>query len=54
MRNRWLPLLIAAVAVLFPMAPALACGALVAPNGTIHLERATTFVAYHNGIEHYR
>jgi Uncharacterized protein conserved in bacteria (DUF2330) len=32
---------------------ALACGGLVAPDGDIRLERATTLVAWHNGIEHY-
>src|SRR5436305_8941604 len=30
-----------------------ACGGLVAPNGAIRLSRATTLVAWHNGIEHY-
>src|SRR5881227_2415583 len=32
---------------------ALACGGLVAPNGAVRLSRATTLVAWHNGIEHY-
>src|SRR5579864_996292 len=32
---------------------ALACGGLVAPNGAIRLARATTLVAWHDGIEHY-
>ncbi len=32
---------------------ALACGALVAPNGSVRLARATTLVAWHNGVEHY-
>src|SRR6266536_4779779 len=32
---------------------AFACGGLVAPDGDIRLERATTLVAWHNGIEHY-
>src|SRR5262249_39823608 len=32
---------------------ALACGGLVAPNGAIRLTRATTLVAFDNGIEHY-
>lgn len=30
-----------------------ACGGLVAPNGAIRLSRATTLVAWHDGIEHY-
>ena len=33
--------------------PALACGGLVAPDGDVHLDRATTFVAWHGGVEHY-
>jgi len=33
--------------------PAAACGGLVAPNGAIRLERATTLVAWHDGVEHY-
>ena len=32
---------------------AFACGGLVAPNGAVRLSRATTFVAWHNGIERY-
>ena len=34
-------------------ATAAACGGLVAPNGSVRLERATTLVAWHNGVEHY-
>jgi len=33
--------------------PAAACGGLVAPNGAIRLQRATTLVDWHDGIEHY-
>src|SRR6266568_73298 len=33
--------------------PALACGGLVAPNGAVRLSRATTLVAWHDGIERY-
>jgi len=33
--------------------PALACGRLVSPNGSIQLVRTTTLAAYHNGLEHY-
>jgi hypothetical protein len=33
--------------------PAAACGGLVAPNGAVRLARATTFVAWQGGIEHY-
>jgi hypothetical protein len=42
-----------AVLVLVPVGNAFACGALLAPNGTISLTRTTTLAAYHNGIEHY-
>ena len=34
-------------------APALACGGLVAPDGAVRLARASTLIAWHNGIEHY-
>ena len=33
--------------------PALACGALVSPNGTIELAKTTTLAAYLGGVEHY-
>src|SRR5260221_6695036 len=33
--------------------PACACGALVAPNGSVRLSRATTLVAWHDGVERY-
>jgi hypothetical protein len=33
--------------------PALACGGLVSPNGSIQLTRTTTLAAYHRGFEHY-
>jgi Uncharacterized protein conserved in bacteria (DUF2330) len=33
--------------------PALACGGLVAPNGTINLLRTSTLAGYRNGVEHY-
>ncbi|RAQ96533.1 DUF2330 domain-containing protein [Thermogemmatispora tikiterensis] len=33
--------------------PALACGGLLAPNGSVRLQRATTLVAWHAGIEYY-
>jgi hypothetical protein len=44
---------IAAALVFGSALSALACGALVAANGTISLTRTTTLAAYHNGIEHY-
>ncbi|MEX0985316.1 MAG: DUF2330 domain-containing protein [Actinomycetota bacterium] len=45
--------LIAAALILVPATAALACGGLVAPNGTVNLVRTTTLAAYHRGIEHY-
>lgn len=33
--------------------PVAACGGLIAPNGAIRLERATTLVAWHDGVERY-
>src|SRR5712691_8038455 len=33
--------------------PAFACGGLIAPDGEVRLSRATTLVAWHNGIERY-
>jgi hypothetical protein len=44
---------IAAALVLVPVGSAFACGALIAPNGTISLTRTTTLAAYHDGVEHY-
>ncbi|MBX5456692.1 MAG: DUF2330 domain-containing protein [Thermogemmatispora sp.] len=38
---------------LLQVKPALACGGLVAPNGSVRLQRATTLVAWHAGIEYY-
>ncbi len=43
----------AATLVLGSAVSALACGGLIAPNGTISLTRTTTLAAYHDGIEHY-
>ena len=39
--------------VIGPAGAALACGGLIAPNGTITLLRTTTLAAYHDGVEHY-
>ncbi len=32
---------------------AFACGGLIAPDGDVRLDRASTLIAWHNGIEHY-
>src|SRR2546423_424064 len=42
-----------AVVALAQALPAAACGGLVAPNGAIRLARATTLVAWKDGVEHY-
>jgi len=38
---------------LLAVGPALACGGLVAPNGTVRLLRTSTLAAYTGGVEHY-
>ena len=43
----------ALIAVALQASTALACGGLVAPNGSVRLARATTLVAWHDGVEHY-
>lgn len=48
-----LPATLALGLLLTQAAQALACGSLVAPNGAVRLSRATTLVAWHDGIEHY-
>ena len=55
-RKLLIPALATAIALglfAFQALPALACGGLVAPNGAVRLSRATTFVAWHDGIERY-
>ncbi len=46
-------LLALAAALVIGAAPALACGGLVGPGGTVQLSRTTTLAAYHDGVEHY-
>jgi len=55
MRKRLLVVTATTVALVLALGagPALACGALVSPNGTVQLVRTTTLAAYHNGLEHY-
>ena len=54
MLKKLVPAAAATLAVLLTQAlPAAACGGLVAPNGAIRLQRATTLVAWHGGVEHY-
>src|SRR5579872_1408802 len=42
-----------AAAVVLQAGQVLACGGLVAPDGDVRLAKATTFVAWSRGIEHY-
>ena len=44
---------IVVIALAIVSTPALACGGLVAPNGTVRLLRTSTLAAYHDGVEHY-
>jgi len=41
------------LAVMLSAGPVLACGGLVAPNGSVNLVRTTTLAAYADGVEHY-
>ena len=43
----------AGMALFATMTTALACGGLVAPDGDVRLDKATTFVTWHDGVEHY-
>ena len=54
-RTRRCRLLLAAVVgmVVLGAQPALACGGLVGPGGTVQLARTTTLAGYHDGVEHY-
>ena len=52
-RLRLLAPITAVLLVLLVASPALACGGLIAPNGSVQLVRTTTLAAYHGGVEHY-
>lgn len=54
-RKLWklVPILLALGIFVSQAATAAACGGLVAPNGSVRLARATTLVAWHDGVEHY-
>lgn len=41
------------IAAMVAAGPALACGGLVAPNGTVRLLKTSTLAAYVDGVEHY-
>ncbi|MGH7687274.1 MAG: DUF2330 domain-containing protein [Candidatus Dormibacteria bacterium] len=53
MRRLLLAAAIPLVAIALQVTNAFACGGLVAPDGDVHLDRATTFVAWRGGVEHY-
>lgn len=44
---------VASLIVVITAAPAMACGGLIGPRGSVNLLRTTTLAAYHGGIEHY-
>lgn len=44
---------VAALSIGAAAGPALACGGLIAPNGTINLLRTATLAGYVDGVEHY-
>lgn len=52
---RRLPAAMAAslLATALTVVPATACGGLIGPNGAVNLLRTTTFVGFHEGVEHY-
>src|SRR5918992_3380512 len=45
--------LLVAVVTVVGAGPALACGGLVNPNGTVGLVKTTTMAGYKDGVEHY-
>jgi Uncharacterized protein conserved in bacteria (DUF2330) len=53
MRRKMMLLLLTGLVTVLAAGPALACGGLVAPNGSVNLVRTTTLAAYKDGIEHY-
>ena len=53
MRKSFAVLILALALFVLQTQSALACGGLVAPDGDVRLARASTFVAWHDGIEHY-
>jgi Uncharacterized protein conserved in bacteria (DUF2330) len=53
MRPLWRWALVGGVMVVLGAGPALACGGLIAPNGTVNLLRTTTLAGYADGVEHY-
>jgi hypothetical protein len=53
MKRTFATAIVACFFILVGAAPALACGGLVNPNGTVTLLRTTTLAGYRYGVEHY-
>jgi Uncharacterized protein conserved in bacteria (DUF2330) len=54
MRKKFLVIpVFALVLFIFQARSAFACGGLVAPDGDVRLQRASTLIAWHDGVEHY-
>src|SRR5688572_31068329 len=53
MRTALRALAMAVLTLVVTAGPALACGGLVNPNGTVSLLKTTTMVGYVDGVEHY-
>jgi hypothetical protein len=53
MARRILTLTALVIGMLSAAGPAMACGGLLSPNGSVNLTRTTTLAAYYKGIEHY-
>jgi hypothetical protein len=53
MARRTLVVTVLTVGLLAAAGPALACGGLLSPNGSVNLLRTTTLAAYVSGVEHY-
>jgi Uncharacterized protein conserved in bacteria (DUF2330) len=53
MRKRFAILILPFALFLLQAQSVFACGGLIAPDGEVRLSRATTLVAWHNGIERY-
>src|SRR5229473_7189139 len=53
LHKKFIAVVIALALCAFQAVPAFACGGLLAPDGDVRLARATTLVAWHDGIERY-
>ncbi len=53
MRKLGAATVLAGMLIVLAAGPSLACGGLVAPNGSVNLLRTATLAAYHDGVEHY-